>query len=63
MNAHGILGTWFLKKISHKLARTQTWTLNGAPSWGVRFEFRQTATVMMTVLFVAVGFFYFLSRQ
>lgn len=62
MNGHVILGILFLKKMNPKLARTQTWTSTGAPSWGVGFDFRWTGCVMTTVLIVVVGNFYFWSR-
>lgn len=60
MNDHSILALLFLKKMSSKLARTQT--LTGSPSWGIGFDFRQIRSVMMTVLLVAVGNFSFWSR-
>ena len=45
-----------------KLARTQTWTSTDAPSWSIGFDFRWTGSVMMTVLIMVVGNFYFWSR-
>ena len=62
MNGHGILGIPFLKKMSPKVARIQTWTSTGAPSWDVGFDFRWTGSVMMTVLIAVVGKFFFQSR-
>lgn len=62
INGQGILGMLFLKKVSPNLARTQTWTSTGVPRWGIGFDFRWTGSVMMTVLVVVVGNFYFWSR-